>query len=523
MNLRWTALLLLIPFLTASAQNQDVDPKVRFARLAKDFKEVQKSPDWKKIKQRRDIIVELGDLDHENSQKILFQAFAEDREQVCRIPAMIGLGKRATYPVLKAMVTRAVRDRNDVYLMTLPLALSHSKDSKIGPWILSHFWVKKGKPIQRAAVIASLGHLKCAEAYGPIEKTLTEETRDVRVLYECLFALARIGGLQAFDTIVPFLESPERFLREGAILALAETGSPAATEKVLPLWRDPFARAQEAVAEAVRRSKDEEGLGTLVQLLRTGRLRVMDTARCALEEITGEKHGLDADAWEKWLKDKAAGKVVPKDPASGPGSVATYYGMRVLSDRLLFVLDFSGSMDAGKPPRIETAREEITKTLDQLNRKTLFNVVGFSGAVMWWKDEEVPATAENIAEAKEYIEKLSVGGGTNVSDTFDETFEKMTHIDTIYFLGDGSPSVGRHTEQEEILARLRWHNRCRKIRIHCIALTRGEVARFGGRKGPGLGRGRSVSGPRYYDEEEAARFMSRIAAEHGGEFLHIEK
>ena len=363
MNVRWMALFLLVPWLTASAQNQDVDSKVRFAQLAKDFKELQKSPDWKKIKQRRDIIVELGDLDHPNSQKILFQAFAEDREQVCRIPAMIGLGKRGIYPVLKAMVTRAVRDKNDVYLMTLPRALSGSKDDRIGPWILSHFWVRKGKPIQRAAVIASLGHLKCSEAYEAIEKTLLSEKRDVRVLYECLFALVRIGGLLAFDTIVPFLESPERYLREGAILALAETGSPAAVEKVLPLWRDTFPRAQEAVAEVVRQTKDEEGLLTLVQLLRTGRLRVMDTARIALEEITGETHGLDADAWEKWLKDKAAGKLPPKDPASGPGSVATYYGMKILSDRLLFVLDFSGSMDAGKPPRIQTAREEILKTI----------------------------------------------------------------------------------------------------------------------------------------------------------------
>jgi len=520
---RWLPLLVLLPLMPAAAQDEPPDPKARFARLAMEFKEVRKSPDWEKIKRRRDIIVELGDVDHPGTEKILFQVFAEDREQVCRIPAMIGIGKRGRFPVLKAMVTRAIRDRNEVYRMTLPQALAHCEDTRIGPWILKGFLRKKGDPVLRAAVVASLGHLKCTEAYEPILSILGDEKRDVRLLYECQFALARIGGILAFDPIVPFLDHPNRFLREGAILALSETGNPDAVEKVLPLSKDVFPRAQEAVATVIRRAKAEEALGTLIELLRTGRLRVMDTARIALEEITGEKLGIDADAWEKWIRDKKAGKLPPKDPRAGTGSVATYYGMRIFSDRLLFILDFSGSMDAGKPPRIETARDEIKKTLDQLNKKTLFNVVGFSGAVMWWNEVEVEATPKNIAAAKEFIDKLSVGGGTNVSDTFDEAFEMNRHIDTIYFLGDGSPSVGRHTEQEEILARLRWMNRCRKIRIHCIALTRGEVARFGGRQGPGLGRGRSVSGARYYDEEEAARFMARIAAEHGGGFVHIDK
>jgi len=68
--------------------------------------------------------------------------------------------------------------------------------------------------------------------------------------------------------------------------------------------------------------------------------------------------------------------------------------------------------------------------------------------------------------------------------------------------------VGKVEEQEEILVRVRWMNRFRKVRIHTIALLRGEVPRFGGRNSPGAqGRFRSVSGPRYYDEDEAARLV----------------
>jgi len=90
--------------LTARAEDPPPDPKARFPELAKEYKEVRKSPDWEKIKKRRDIIVELGDIDHAGALDILFGCFAEDREQVCRIPAMIGVGKQGNFPALKALV-----------------------------------------------------------------------------------------------------------------------------------------------------------------------------------------------------------------------------------------------------------------------------------------------------------------------------------------------------------------------------------------------------------------------------------
>jgi hypothetical protein len=150
-------------------------------------------------------------------------------------------------------------------------------------------------------------------------------------------------------------------------------------------------------------------------------------------------------------------------------------------------------------------------------------VVAFASGPRWWKDAEVPAGPEQIADAKEFVVKSPVGGGTNIYDTFEQAFEKNKLVDTIYFLGDGSPSLGTHTEQEEILARLRWMNRFRRVRIHCIALLRGKVGRFGGRMGPGLGRGRSISDARAYDEEEAARFLAKMAAQHDGSFVKIDK
>ena len=54
-------------------------------------------------------------------------------------------------------------------------------------------------------------------------------------------------------------------------------------------------------------------------------------------------------------------------------------------------------------------------------------------------------------------------------------------------------------------------NRFRKIRINTIALLRGEIPMVG------------MIAPRLHDEEEAARFLERLAEEHGGEFVRVDE
>ncbi len=516
-------LLLLAPLAAPAGEPADPAAARRCRELIREYEKVKRSPLWEKVKERRRILEELRDLGDPAALRVLYTAFTKDREQICRIPAMIGLAKMGNLKVLKTLVRICLREHNDIYRLCLPLALGEAADPRIGPWLTKNLLPERKDRDLRAAVIQSLGLLGTKEAFEPIRKILEKERRHPRIVYESLLALGRIGGKEAIPVIAPYLENPDGVLREGAVLALAETGDPGVVARVLPLASDVSPRVQESVAETVGRYRAEPGIPALIGLLRSGRLRVMDTARRTLEAITGEKFGFDADAWELWLARKKAGKLPEKPVAGRNGSVATYYGLKILSDRVLFIVDHSGSMDAGKPPRIETARKELKKTLEELNPRTLFNIVGFGSGTTWWKDSEVKATKKNVAEALRFVDRLSVGGGTNVWDTLVEALEKNRLIDTIYFLGDGSPSLGRYTEQDEILIRFRWLNRFRKVRVNCIALLRGKVGRFGGRMGPGLGRGRSISPDRMYDEEEAARFLARLAAENGGTFVKVDK
>ncbi len=84
---------------------------------------------------------------------------------------------------------------------------------------------------------------------------------------------------------------------------------------------------------------------------------------------------------------------------------------QVTPREITFIMDISGSM-MGLP--IETSKELVRRTLDELRPDDRFNIVYFaSGNAQLW-EEAHPRTPENIAAAKKFLETLSGGGGTEM-------------------------------------------------------------------------------------------------------------
>jgi hypothetical protein len=483
-----------------------------FAGLRREYSDLRKKTTWPDVRRRRDVVVRIGDSASDRAKDVLLEIFMQDTEQTCRVPALMALGRRGDLKHLKAAVKTAIRDRNDVWVMLLPLALAGNRDPEFGPWLTGNLLGTKNRTV-RTAVVMTLGVRREPSAYEPLLKVLDEEG-DTRILYEALIATARIGGARSIPRLSKFLEHENEFIREGAITALVETGEREALPFVLARSKDPFPRAREAVALAIRKFRAMEGVPVLIEMLRTGPLRVIETARSVLEDLTGEKHGFDAEAWKAWWEKHKDGQKPPAQLPDDVGSAPTYYGMKILSDRVLFLVDMSGSMKTGRPPRIETARKELSQALDQLNPKAKFNVVGFSGSPVWWNDSERKATPPAVADAKKFVDRLSVGGETNIYDTMVEALERNRLADTIYLLGDGCPSSGKVTEHDEIVIRIRWMNRMRKVRINTIALVRRPPTLIRGPVAPAK--------KREDDEQEAAILLSRIATTSGGTFLRID-
>jgi Ca-activated chloride channel family protein len=79
--------------------------------------------------------------------------------------------------------------------------------------------------------------------------------------------------------------------------------------------------------------------------------------------------------------------------------------------QLIFVVDTSGSM-WGFP--LEMAKKTVQRALDNLRKDETFNLITFSGGTRILFPEPVPATPENVAEAKKVLAGAYGSGGTEM-------------------------------------------------------------------------------------------------------------
>ncbi|MGH7150570.1 MAG: hypothetical protein ACREIU_07725, partial [Planctomycetota bacterium] len=206
--------------------------------------------------------------------------------------------------------------------------------------------------------------------------------------------------------------------------------------------------------------------------------------RVAIEDLLYRVTGLGsppwpARRWRQWLDARKAEEVA-KLPA--PTVVSTsihrtasrYFGREVRSDRVVFVMDFSGSMrrttgtlehDRGEGKRdprarIDVARREFAAYLRPLEESHRFNVVVFAVGSLAAFDELAPATAENKRRAAAFVEQVPVSGSTDLFSGIlrglrcgglDAGSRFGTGADTVFLLTDGVPTAGAVTDPGDIV------------------------------------------------------------------------
>jgi Ca-activated chloride channel family protein len=111
---------------------------------------------------------------------------------------------------------------------------------------------------------------------------------------------------------------------------------------------------------------------------------------------------------------------------------------------IVFVLDTSGSM-SGFP--IEKAKEAMRLSLENLNPQDTFNLITFAGDTSVLFDAPVPATSENLARAKAFLETRQGGGGTEMMKAIRAALDpsdSQKHLRVVCFMTDGY--VGNEAE-----------------------------------------------------------------------------
>jgi Mg-chelatase subunit ChlD len=158
---------------------------------------------------------------------------------------------------------------------------------------------------------------------------------------------------------------------------------------------------------------------------------------------------------------------------------AKFFGIKVESHRVIFIIDVSGSMleamygrtfDDRGAARIDVARQELIQAIKNLEQGALFNLYAFSnGVFMWQKDGIGTDSKQDRQAAITWVERLGASGGTNLYDSIKTAFDDPD-VDTIFVLSDGEPTVGEVIDPHRIREDVAFWNQHRKVKINTIAI-----------------------------------------------------
>jgi Ca-activated chloride channel family protein len=115
------------------------------------------------------------------------------------------------------------------------------------------------------------------------------------------------------------------------------------------------------------------------------------------------------------------------------------------------IVDVSGSM-AGE--KMTQAREALRSLLGTLDAQDRFRLLSFSNSVRAQSEGWTSARPAELAQAREWVERLDAEGGTNISGALEEAFRVEPgegRLPVVIFLTDGLPTVGER-DPERIAA-----------------------------------------------------------------------
>lgn len=313
---------------------------------------------------------------------------------------------------------------------------------------------------------------------------------------EAILAVGRLSAADPdwVDELLDLSRSRDIGARMGAAAALLVLRTPDAVAKLHQLLEDSSWRVRAEALQQVGNLRRKESIPLLLERMDRETGRLQRDVSSVLRLVTGLDHGTKSARWKAWWDAEGESFQLPtyetalaaereRNKRRGEGATqATFYGLEVVSDRVTFVLDHSGSMNAkagsdGRsrsdastgPTRLDVAKQELGKALNGLADEVLFNLVFFESRVSPWRDEMIETSQKTRKAAIEFTNEQRASGGTNIYDALLAAYDDP-RIDTIYLLTDGSPTAGSVIEPAEIRERIRRLNRSRKVQINCISI-----------------------------------------------------
>ncbi len=309
-------------------------------------------------------------------------------------------------------------------------------------------------------------------------------------------------------------------------------------EWLLQGLRHPRELVTRMAIDSVRKRRSKAAIPVLIEILEE---RGVDGGALAFEArntlISFTQRNFDTAAdWRKYWdanretidphqlgeEDGTTG-VAPVDPDSMP----EFFGLKIVSTNVVFLVDISGSMlqydenakgtdgtEKGRQ-RITRVQRELSEAIMKLSKDAYFNVIAFNDRVERFQKKLVKAKRGAKASALKFVNKLNADRGTDTGLALEAAFQDP-RVDTVVLLSDGAPHTQAGEPQQLIPIveqKLRNLNRLRKVRLYTLGFA---------------GTGKWPTGSKYSGRQirvnpaELERFLTRLAEEHGGNYRRIE-
>jgi HEAT repeat protein len=289
-----------------------------------------------------------------------------------------------------------------------------------------------------------------------------------------LLALLPIDAFAGHDHVVAALTDRDEAVRCGAVVAAGTFSEQECLTISTRALDDPSERVRVAAIMNLEQQRSRQAMLALIDRLeREERTRLRWEILGFLRERSGEDHGFDLSAWRAWAQslrgEWSTGDAKPPAGPLGDTRVALA-GLTVVSDRVSFLVDMSGSMwdtVATGQTRKEVIDVMLRKCLESLPREAEFNLFPYTRDPFPWEKKLVRATPENVARACAWFERCHQRGA---GDVYDAVLLALTdpEVDTLVILTDGKPTGGRHVDMDLMIELLVERNRFRQVAFDSI-------------------------------------------------------
>jgi len=382
----------------------------------------------------------------------------------------------------------------------------------------------------RAHVARVLGTLKYLPARQALEAALDDPHWLVRA--NAAQALAMLADPASAAALVAKIEdaNPKAWIAKADAMATYGMATSAATVPVTKRLTASDWQVRLTACRTLAKMGDKDAVEPLIDRLDGEGGRLKKEIHAALQAVSHENFGENPQTWRTWWKKQKPQGIPPELPPVNPDDARyakpkpirpedpTYYGKRIFSQSLLFVIDLSLSMNTfikvpeeaqkrlgtlASGQRIAVAKEAARSAIAKLDDRARFNVVFFSTKVNPWQKGLVVAggmkeAALSAIQAAALEDETNIFGALRAAVGLHErstlTAELDPIPDTIYFMTDGTPTRGEITDTETILSWMRDVNRFAKVELNVIAM---------GNMGVDLD------------------FLRKLAEENHGEFTHV--